>query len=198
MRHWLLAFCFILVLAIALFAFIRPGIRDSSPADDEARRVVEACAGGFTETGKAGLSAGLAGQLRRLQAASKVSSAQVGAVIDKIRPDEIGRDVYEIYVRCLKQQTELSLLEHGVRIEAAPARQGLPENLPSPAAANPQIGVNSNRQDPPAPATERRPLQTPRKTDEAVTTYKTEGNCSQIIVNSEITSLNQQCTEPPP
>src|SRR5688572_18400325 len=109
MRHWFLGSFIVLALAIALFAFMRPETRAPSAEDDEARRIVEVCAGGFTETGKAGLSANLARQLRRLQASSEVSSVQVGAVIAKIRPDEIGRDVYEIYVRCLKQQTEFSL-----------------------------------------------------------------------------------------
>jgi hypothetical protein len=196
MRHWLPATFIILGLAIALYAFVKPSTHRSSPEDDEARRIVEVCAGGFTETGKAGLSANLARQLRQLHAASEVSSVQVGAVIAKIRPDEVGREVYKIYVRCLKQQTELSLRARGVRIDAAPDRQEPSEAVSGPVAENSRMDVDP--EPPAAQATPGRPIQPPRRSAEAPATYKTEGDCSPLIVGSNVTNINQQCAEPPP
>lgn len=182
-----------IALLLALFAYTRPLARDTTPEDDEAQRIMTVCGVGLNESGRTSLSVGLARQLRQLQSETTISSARVGAILDKIGSDAIGRDTYDTYVRCLNQQMKFSLQARGVRIDAptaapspgatvaAPVERTSTERereqTPSPRKVAPTVGANNYEKAAPR----------------AAASYETEGPCSPIIVGSTIGNISQNC-----
>ncbi len=124
-----------IVLGLAVFAYLRTPSAPS-PEDAEARRITDTCAMGTTDSGKSALAVALAPRLRTLNAQATISSAHVGAIIDTIRDDVSGARIYDLYRRCIKDQTILSLIARGIRVDSAAGARGISVSQPpSPAKA---------------------------------------------------------------
>lgn len=185
-----------LAIALAVFAFLRSSAPGTSPEDVEARRIVDSCAMGASEAGRAGLSVNLARRLRDLHAETAVTSGRVGAILDKIGPDAIGAAMYATYVQCLRQQTELSLIRSGIRIESSPPPPPAPVSTAQP-VGGPTSSPHVTTQ---AAATSARPdlRSRPAISPEAAAQpqhNRTEGNCSPIIVGGHIENFSEACGE---
>ncbi|MDJ0449229.1 hypothetical protein [Methylocystis sp. JR02] len=93
-------------------AQLSPDGAAKAEADAAANRLIKKCAGGMSEVVEVGVKGELTKFFRQAMVAGKVEIRDTGAIIDKIKPDEVGAKFYEIYTRCIKDiEIELKKLD---------------------------------------------------------------------------------------
>lgn len=80
--------------------------------------IAQQCAMGRETVAESSVTASLAKYLSGLTSGSKVSTSDVGALVDKITPNDSGVAFYKAYTDCLKQQAAILLSQRGVQLVA--------------------------------------------------------------------------------
>ena len=115
----------LLILAFAVAVWLIPGpppetakVADQHMGDTAAvsQIIAKQCALGGKIEVESAVSAKLARYLTGLSSGSKVSTSDVGALIDKITPTDSGLAFYKAYTDCLKQQAAILLDQRGISL----------------------------------------------------------------------------------
>ena len=95
----------ILVAAIVLLVSYRPKPPPDAPAQDpderRAQSIARLCAGGGVVVNESALNAELTTAVKRAKAGASVTTQDVGAIIQKIAPDQTGLTFYQTYTKCI-------------------------------------------------------------------------------------------------
>lgn len=94
----------------------QPQNRELADAAAVAQQIAQQCAMGRQTEEQASVSAKLGQYLTGLDAGAKVTTSDVGAIIDKITPSDQGLAFYKAYTDCLKQQAAILLNQRGVTL----------------------------------------------------------------------------------
>jgi hypothetical protein len=103
----------VLVLVISAAIYLNISSENKRTADDEAAdRILRICAGGATDKIGTGVRAGLSRYLADVHANTGTTHSTLGAVTEKITPDNAGVALYKVYQQCVREQT-IAYLWHG-------------------------------------------------------------------------------------
>lgn len=124
--YYFLAGLLLLAIAIAVALLFKSGlgggsrkIEDAKLADAAAlsEQIAQQCAVGRQTSEQANVSASLAEYVAGLSSGAKVTTSDVGAIVDKITPDDKGLAIYKEYTTCLKQQAIILLSQRGIVVQ---------------------------------------------------------------------------------
>ena len=93
-----------------------------STDDDPAVIIAKECSIGGHHDIESKVSVILGKYLGGISSGTKVSTNDVGAIIDRITPDDLGLAFYKVYTDCLKQQSAIFLYRQGV-VLTSPSQQ---------------------------------------------------------------------------
>lgn len=112
--------CGTLLVSIGLFVWSNAPGRDqrSAMATNADDLISRRCSMGSKIAASNRVSATISEYLSGVQAGTTVTRDEVGALIERITPDEIGVELFRIYTACLQAQTEAILIEKGVAVQA--------------------------------------------------------------------------------
>lgn len=113
------ALCATLLASIGLLIWSNTSLldRERHTAAGQQDLVSLRCSMGSKFASSSKVNATIADYLSGVEAGTSVSRDEVGALIERITPDEIGVELFKVYTACLQTQTEAMLTEKGVVFE---------------------------------------------------------------------------------
>jgi len=106
----------LLLYKTRIAAVAQPQNRELADAAAVSQQIAQQCAMGRQTEEQANVSAKLGKYLTNLDSGAKVTTSDVGALIDKITPNDQGLAFYKAYTDCLKQQAAILLNQRGVTL----------------------------------------------------------------------------------